>query len=305
MKAQELFEQITDRIIADIEAGAGEWNMPWAQIANAGIPVSAVGRKYRGINAWWLAMISMDRGWSIPVFATYNQWKGLDAQVRKVSEVGHGTQVILWKPTKRKDPETGEEKDSLFATTYTVFNIDQVDGPGADKIRAKHAEGVAERDSVERIDAAELYFKAVGADVVEGGNRAFYSQVSDSIHVPHIDQFTHAANFYGTLAHEHVHWTGHKDRLDRTFGKRFGDEQYAVEELTAELGAAFFAAQAGLSATTRPDHSAYLAHWLKVLREDARALSTIASKAQQAVDFLNEQAEKGGYTVEITEEVPA
>ena len=284
MKAQELFEQITDRIIADIEAGAGEWRMPWAQIADAGIPVSAVGRKYRGINALWLAILSMDNGWTDPVFATYKQWASLGAQVRKGEK---GTHVILWKPSKRKDPETGEEKDSLFATTYVVFNISQVDGEGAEKVRTKRH---VELDTTERIDAAEAFFKAVGAEVIEGGNRAYYDRLTDSVHVPHIDQFEHPANFYGTLAHECVHWTGAESRLDRTFGKRFGDEQYAVEELTAELGAAFFSAQAGLSATTRPDHSAYLAHWLKVLRQDPRALSTVASKAQKAVDFLNESA---------------
>lgn len=290
MKAQELFEKITDRIIADIEAGAGEWRMPWTKIAESGIPQSAVGRPYRGINAFWLSLLTLDHGWSMPVFATYNQWKGLDAQVRKATEVGHGTQVILWKPGKKRDKDTGEEKDSLFATTYTVFNIDQVEGPGADKIRVKHLEGLAKLDSTERIADAEAYFAAVGVEVVEGGNRAYYDRAADKVHVPSIDQFEHAAHYYGTLAHETVHWSGAESRLDRTFGKRFGDEAYAVEELTAELGAAFFCAQAGLSATTRPDHSAYLSHWLKVLRQDPRALSTISSKAQAAVDFLNQQA---------------
>jgi hypothetical protein len=120
-----------------------------------------------------------------------------------------------------------------------------------------------------------------------GGNRAYYQPSTDTIHIPTLDRFDLAARHAGTLAHEHVHWTGRADRLNRDLTGRFGSDSYAAEELVAELGAAMWCAQIGLSAVTRPDHAAYLAGWLRVLRTDARALVTVASRAQGAVDFLN------------------
>ncbi len=123
-----------------------------------------------------------------------------------------------------------------------------------------------------------------------GGNVACYRPTTDTIHVPNLDRFDQAAHYYSTLAHEHVHWTGHPSRLDRDLSGRFGSDAYAAEELVAELGAAMWSAQAGLSAATRQDHAAYLAHWLNILRADPRALVTVASRAQAAVDDLNQRA---------------
>ena len=117
-----------------------------------------------------------------------------------------------------------------------------------------------------------------------------------------LEQFTHTAHYYSTLAHEHVHWTGHPDRLDRDLSGRFGSDAYAAEELVAELGAAMWSAQAGISAATRTDHAAYLAHWLKILRDDPRSLVTVASRAQSAVDHLNQRA---GHDTEAENAGPA
>jgi antirestriction protein ArdC len=163
-----------------------------------------------------------------------------------------------------------------------VFAAEQVDGAGEIA-----AEREAKRDTPERFDAADAYFHGYEVEWHEGGNRAFYNRSADEIRVPAFEQFDNAANFYGTLAHECVHSTGHESRLSREFGKRFGDEAYAAEELVAELGAAMWSGQAGVSATTREDHAAYLASWLRVLRADPKALLTVASKAQAAVDYMN------------------
>ncbi|MGH9228313.1 MAG: ArdC family protein [Acidimicrobiales bacterium] len=292
MHANDLFAQMTDQLVADIEAGAGTWRMPWNALADAGTPTSVDGRPYRGMNAVWLAMAAAAHGWPAGVWATYRGWQRHGAQVRRGEKA---TQVVLWKPTTPRDSDTPPDDDEqagqrrrLLARAYSVFAAAQVDG--ADQVVARRAERLAERDTPERIAAADAYFATVGATVVHGGNQAFYRPATDTIHVPHLAQFDHAAHHAGTLAHEHVHWTGHPDRLDRDLTGRFGSDSYAAEELVAELGAAMWCAQMGLSAVTRADHAAYLAGWLRVLRADARALVTVASRAQAAVDHLNTRA---------------
>jgi antirestriction protein ArdC len=198
------------------------------------------------------------------------------------------------------DNEGRSRRPRLLARAYAVFAAEQVDG--ADEIIARRTERIAERDNPDRIAAAESYFAALPATVVEGGNRAYYSRSADTIHVPTIAQFDHGAHYYGTRAHETVHWTGHRDRLDRDLTGRFGTDSYAAEEPVAELGAAMWCAQAGLLAVTRADHASYIAGWLRVLRPDARALVTVAARAQAAADHLNTLA---GHTTADAEEVAA
>jgi antirestriction protein ArdC len=288
MHANDLFAHITDQLIADVETGAtGTWRMPWHTLADAGTPASVDGRPYRGANALWLAMVAATRDWPSGTWATYRAWQRHDAQVRRGETA---TQVILWKPTTPKDHDdtdndAGPPRSRLLARAYAVFAAEQVDG--ADEIIARRAQRLAERDTPERIAAAESYFAAVPATVVEGGNRAYYAPAADTIHLPALAQFDTAAHYYGTRAHETIHWTGHQDRLDRDLTGRFGTDSYAAEELVAELGAAMWCAQTGLSAATRADHASYLAGWLRVLRTDPRALVTVAARAQAAVDHLN------------------
>jgi antirestriction protein ArdC len=294
MHADHLFTHITDQLVADIEAGARTWRMPWHALADAGTPTSVDGRPYRGMNAVWLSMVAAAaHDWTSGVWATYRGWQRHGAQVRRGEKA---TQVVLWKPTTPNDTDPRSHDDveqtgplrRLLARAYRVFAAEQADG--ADEILARRAERLAKRDTPERIAAADAYFAAVGATIVHGGNRACYQPATDTIHVPTLAQFDHAAHHAGTLAHEHVHWTGHADRLDRDLTGRFGSDSYAAEELVAELGAAMWCAQMELSAVTRADHAAYLAGWLRVLRADARALVTVASRAQAAVDHLNTRA---------------
>lgn len=289
MQSNDLFEQITNQLITEIETGAtGKWRMPWHTLADAGTPTNADGRPYRGINALWLPMTAATRGWSTGIWSTYRGWQHHSAQVRHGEKA---TQVILWKPSTKPSDMVDDDGASgsrrrLIARTYSVFAAEQVDG--ADDIIATRTR--SDRDTPERIADAEAYFAAVGARTIEGGSRAFYQPSTDSIHLPPIDQFDHVALYYGTRVHETVHWTGHVDRLDRNLDTRFGSDSYAAEELVAELGAAMWCAQAGLSAVTRSDHANYLAGWLRVLRHDARSLINVASKAQAAVDHLNQLA---------------
>jgi antirestriction protein ArdC len=146
---------------------------------------------------------------------------------------------------------------------------------------------IADLSESERIEHAEAFFLATGSTGRHGGNRAYYTTGDDHIQMPEFGQFRDGVSYYAVLGHEHVHWTGHKSRCDREFGKRFGDQAYAFEELVAELGSAFLCAELGLVNEPRQDHAAYLASWLTVLKNDKRAIFTAASKAQAAVDHLN------------------
>jgi antirestriction protein ArdC len=224
-------------------------------------------------------------GWTSGVWATYRAWQRHGAQVRRGE---HATRVVLWKPIaprRGNDDSDTDEQRRLFARPFAVFAAEQIDG--ADRVLTGDR---LERDAPERLADADAFFAAVGAQVIEGGDRAYYRPGDDSIHVPGLAQFDHAAHFYATLAPEHIHWTGGPHRLGRDFGHRFGDDAYAAEELVAELGAALWCAQAALSQATRQDHAAYLAGWLRILGGDARALVTVTSKAQAALDYLNDCA---------------
>jgi len=184
------------------------------------------------------------------------------------------------------DGESGEEseRDIPFLKDYTVFNVEQIDGLPA------HFTAPAEAvlDPVQRIAHAEGFFSATGATVRHGGNQAYYSVASDLVQMPFFETFRDAESYYATLAHELTHWTRHPSRLDRSLGrKRFGDEGYAMEELVAELGAAFLSADLGLTPEPREDHAAYIGNWLNVLKNDKRAIFTAASHAQRAADFLS------------------
>jgi antirestriction protein ArdC len=288
MRADDLFETITDQLIAAIEAGAGEWRMPWHALADAGTPTSVDGHRYRGMNALWLPMVSAAHRWESGIWGTYRGWQRHGAQVQRGQR---GTSVVLWRtletnPDATDDAGGGSNGRRLVARTFTVFAAEQADGTD-ELVAARQDTG---RDTPARIDKAEAFFAAVGATVRTGGNVACYEPRTDTIRLPHLEQFDQAAHFYATQAHEHIHWTGHAGRLARDLSGRFGSDSYAAEELVAELGAAIWSAAAGISATTRQDHAAYLAHWLRILRTDARALVTVASKAQQAVDHLAARA---------------
>lgn len=288
MKANELFEMITAEMIDAIEAGnAGAWSMPWHALAGSGGPVSVDGRPYRGLNAMWLAMVAAPRGWVSGRWGTYRAWQRHGAQVRKGER---STEVVLWKPVTTDD---GDDQDldepagrgrRLVARTYRVFAAEQCDG--TESIIDDANAAAVEVDTVERIEHADVWFGRVAATVIHGGNAAFYRPNTDTIHLPRFDQFHTPAHYYSTRAHETIHWTGASGRCDRDLSVRFGSDAYAVEELVAEVGAALVAAHLGISAATRDDHTAYIAGWLRVLRRDPRALVTIASRAQTAVDWL-------------------
>jgi antirestriction protein ArdC len=282
--AHDVYQNVTDRIIAAIETGdLGKWSMPWHTSHTSAkglmqIPVNINGREYRGINVWLLISESIASGFGSAMWGTYKAWTSAGGQVRKGSK---GTKIVFWQRTERKiTNETGDDeiKKGLLAREYTVFNLDQVDG--------YETKAIPQLPEDKRIANAEAFFNGIDIQVQHGGNRACYIPAIDTIQLPVFEQFKAAEHYYSTRGHETIHATGHESRLNREFGKRFGDAAYAMEELVAELGAAFLCARLQLDNEPRPDHAQYLAGWLTKLKADKTAIFTAASKAQAAVDFL-------------------
>jgi antirestriction protein ArdC len=285
---QDIYSRITNHIVAELEKGVRPWTKPWSGEHGAGRisrPLRANGIAYRGINVVMLWSEAMSKGFVAPIWMTFEQAKALGGHVRKGE---HGSLVVYantFKSTER-DEATGEEseRDIPFMKGYTVFNAEQVDGLPEHFIRPAQTR----LDPVQRIERAEAFFAATGADIRHGGYRAFYAPGEDRIQLPPFETFRDAESYYATLAHEGIHWTKHKSRLDRDLGrKRWGDEGYAAEELVAELGAAFLCADLNITPEVRDEHASYIATWLKVLKNDNRAIFTAAAHAQKAADFLN------------------
>jgi len=286
---QSVYEKITARIVADLESGVRPWMKPWSAEHAAGRitrPLRANGVPYRGINILMLWATAMECGYAAPIWMTFKQALALGAHVRKGER---GTLVVYADTITRTeiDHGTGAESESVipFMKGYTVFNVEQIDGLPAHFLATPQAPVL---DPVQRIAHAEAFFAATGADIRHGGTMACYAVTHDHIRMPPFETFRDAESYYATLAHECTHWTRHPSRLDRDFGrKRWGDEGYAVEELVAELAAAFLCADLQLTPEVRQDHASYIASWLKVLKNDPRAVFTAASHAQRAADYLN------------------
>jgi antirestriction protein ArdC len=283
----DIYQRITDQIVNELEKGVKPWLKPWSAEHAAGRitrPLRGNGVRYRGINVLMLWSAAMEKGYAAPVWFTYKQATELKASVRKGE---HGSLVVYADKIIRTetDAATGEDAERAipFMKGYTVFNVEQIDGLP----EHFYSKPPARIDTVQRIERAEGFFAGTGATIRHGGTMAYYNVSQDFVQMPPFECFRDAEAYYATLGHETTHWTRHPSRLDREFGrKRFGDEGYAMEELVAELGAAFLCSDLGLTPEPLPDHAAYIASWIKVLKNDRRAIFTAASHAQRAVDFL-------------------
>lgn len=243
------------------------------------------GTPYRGINVLILWFEAIEHGYTASTWMTYRQVEALGAQVRKGE---HGATVVYAKTIERAEDGTvtGDETVTRvpMLRAYTVFNTDQIDGLPV----PTPAQPSANTESVSaRIERADAFIAATGATIVHRGNRACYIPSADRIEMPPYGQFidtltaSAAEGYYATVLHELVHWTSPPHRCDRDLGKRFGDNAYAREELVAEIGAAFLCADPSSTLDPRPDHAAYLANWLAVLKSDKRAIFTAAALAQK------------------------
>lgn len=284
-----IYDTITASIVRAIEQGAGKWTMPWhGRGAAAGIPINAsTGRGYQGANVLVLWGQAQAMGYASPMWATYKQWQALGAQVRKGERA---TACIKWKEIEDKRREADDQEGArrcLIGLGFSLFNVAQVDGYVAQPVAGEDT--TIKFDPIER---AELVVRSTGASITHNGARAFYRPSTDEIVMPDRFRFIGSATstsqecYYATLFHELSHWTAQAFRCNRSLRGRFGDDAYAAEELVAELGAAFICARLSITNEPRADHAQYLAHWLKVLKNDNRAIFTAASQAQKACDFI-------------------
>lgn len=296
---RDLYAEVTAKLIAQIEREPGDPQMPWRR--TGGRPLwmpsnAATEQLYRGINVLMLWATAEEKGYTTPIFATYRQWQAMGAQVRggeKATTVIKYGEYEIGEERRSKDkvpddklaPAEAGDGRRLYIRGYSVFNASQVDG------YTLPAE--PERlGPVERIERARQFIANTKAVVEIGGERAFYSPSRDIIQMPDeglftgTDSMSRSESWHAIEAHEGIHWTSHSSRLARELGKRFGDDQYIAEELIAEVGAAMICARLEITQDVREDHAKYLAHWLTLMKSDARAIFTAAAAASRAVDYL-------------------
>ena len=276
---------ITDAIIARLEAGTRPWVKPWIGTAMSR-PLRHCGTPYRGMNTIWLAIMADVLGYTSPYWMTYRQAAALGAQVRKGQK---STIAVFYKAYGKavRDDRTGEERleGRRVLKSFPVFNACQIDGLPSRYHPVPVELPPADRKP-ERLAELEAFFAPIPADIRSGGDRAYYDRVLDYVQLPPVAAFHSYEHYAATKAHELAHWTGHESRLSRTFGKRFGDDDYATEELVVELASAIIGAELGVPVDHLDDHASYIASWLRTLKEDSRAILSIAARADEAASYL-------------------
>lgn len=286
----DIYTRITERIVADLEKGVRPWVQPWlAGNATGRVtrPLRHNGQCYTGLNVLLLWSEAMARGFASPYWMTLRQANELGAKVRK-HETG-STVIYASRFTKTEVDGRGGavERDIPFLKAYSVFSADQIFGLPDHYYR--QAEPVA--DPVERIEHADRFFDNTGAKVCYGGDKAYYSPVTDHIQLPHPEMFRDMASFVAIRGHETLHWTARPDRLNRDLSRYHKDKtDRAREEICAEIGSAMLCADLGIvpEIEPRPDHACYVAEWARLLDGDHRAIFQAAAYAQRAVAFLHD-----------------
>ncbi|WP_106639772.1 ArdC family protein [Allosphingosinicella vermicomposti] len=279
-----LYEEVTGKVIAELEAGRFPWVQPWdSGSAAIGMPTNAATtRPYSGINILLLWSAVIARGYPRQSWLTFRQALAAGGNVRK-GEAGvavyYADRFIPAADKARAEQEGCEAAAIPFLKRFTLFNVAQCDG-----LRDALVGQPPRVDECEKVPAAEALIAATGADFRVAGPQAFYSPAQDFVAVPPQSAFFDPVNYYRTALHELGHWTGHETRLNRDQSGPFGSQAYAREELVAELAAAFTCASLGIRPTVR--HADYLGAWLAVLRADNRAIFKAARLASQAADYL-------------------
>ena len=279
-----LYDEVTNRIVAEMEQGVVPWVRPWSRsAAPLGMPRSAASRKnYSGINILILWDAVIRRGFAGQEWLTFRQALSLGGHVRK----GERGTVICYadsfipKAERERVQTSGDDPSRVpFLKRFTVFNVEQ-----CERLPAHIVPQPPVYPETEKHSAAEGLIAASGATIREAGGEAFYHLDEDFIRLPPRGSFVTPADYYCTALHELGHWTANPARLARDLTGRFGSTAYAREELIAELTSAFLCAHLGIVPQVR--HADYLANWLAVLKADSRAIFHAASQASKASDFL-------------------
>lgn len=272
----DVYTIVTNRIIEKLENGVVPWQQPWSQ---AGLPKNLISKhQYRGINVWLLASLNYSQNH----FLTFNQIKELGGSIKKGEK---SCPVIFWKWLERENRQTGETERIPFLRYYNVFNITQCEGIPKEKLPP-----VIERNN-EPIKSCEEIIAQMPKrpEIQHKEHRAYYHPVNDYVNMPKAETFIDSESYYGTLFHELVHSTGHNERLNRkelTGMKGMRSEDYAIEELTAEMGANYLKSYAGIPVEQIENSAAYIQHWLERLKQDKKFIVYASARAQQAVDYI-------------------
>lgn len=310
--ARDVGQEITDEIIALLEAG-GElpWRKPWTG-AGGRLPLRHEGTPYRGVNIFMLGLRAMTRGYASPYWMSYRQAEALGGQVRKGER---STPVVFYGVARRAGAGVDAPPDAVsgaaggetemagvrFLKSFAAFNADQISGL-PDRYHPARDETPGGAQPVARLAAImDAMITGLGVEFVSGGDRACYVRDLDRIHMPDIGRFVDAEKYYATGFHELAHSCEHPGRLALDYGiKNFGNEAYARAELMAEGAAAILGATLGFSPDHIEDHAAYVQSWLKALKNDKRCFLKAAADAQRAVDHLLDAARIGGAAALIT-----
>lgn len=283
---RDIAQEITDLIIAKIEAGVMPWRRPWQCAGGGGRPLRAQGKPYTGINSLFLWAIADACGYRSRFWMTRRQAQELGGEVRSGERCSPSIYFNSMQKTET-NAVTGDTSSRFirFMRAYSVYNCDQIDGLPPhyypDPIPADHAA------PSKRQPAIDAFFKPIPIDVRHGGDRAFYAPGRDFVQMPPKSSFISADHYAATLGHELGHATGASHRLARTFGKRFGDKTYAFEELVADITSGLICSELALPPELHDNHASYIANWLEILRGDKSAIITAAAKAERAFDWLS------------------
>lgn len=277
-QSKDFYQDVTDQIIAALEQGVKPWVCPWD--ATSALPTSLFsGNDYSGINILLLWRSMFTNGFKSSHWVTYKQARELGGNVLKGSK---GTTITLFKPWK-KIRDSGEEETIPLLKKFTVFNYEQTEN-------LPEPPPTTISNDIKRFDRIEDAIKSTGIEIQHSSPKAFYSPQRDLVNLPEFQLFKTADDYYSTAWHELVHATGHKSRLDRKINNRFGDKDYAFEELVAELGSAFCCASLGINGEVQ--HDSYIASWLEKLRGDKKYIFKAASQAAKAHQLLLPQSSK-------------
>lgn len=280
---RDLYQEVTDRIVASIEAGTPPWVKPWS-VSDQRPRNAATQRHYRGVNNVLLGLEADIKGYADSRWLTFRQATELGARVRGGE---HGTTIVFYKLTAIQEDSADrmaiQTRMVPLLRSFTVFNVAQVDGL---------PEALTKKPEPTTWDAhaeAEALLYSTGVEIHHGSSQAYYERAKDVIHLPPRSSFAERGDYYATALHELVHSTGHEKRCGRDLSNRFGDSAYAMEELVAEIGSAFLCEHCRIDGSLQ--HSAYLHAWLQVLKTDKRAIFTASAKAQAAADFVLQPAQ--------------
>lgn len=288
-KFRDVHQEVTDTIIAQLEKGTIPWRQPWNGHSklNFDLPYNGVSNNhYQGINIVLLWGATHEKQFDSAEWATFKQWSENKESIRK----GEKGSTTVYYDVLEKEDDKGEVQKIPYLKAYKVFNRCQLASYNPQEVQPETDTAPLAR----RIEIVDSFVDNTQAIVEYGADKAFYRPAEDKIYMPPIEAFRDTENctategLYSTLLHELVHWSGAEKRMNRTKGKRFGDNQYAVEELVAELGSAFLCSEFDIATVEKGDHAAYIASWLKVLKDNKYCIVTAASEASKAVNYMKQ-----------------